>query len=114
MNRKAWRCALLLACAGSVHAFEAAIDPGTYLSAQLGGGRIAGGNLGGNANPWMRSRAGELRIVRPLSGGAGSRIDVVYVNEGHPDNKHCDGYALQWSKVWRDGERLSGEFGIGP
>jgi hypothetical protein len=114
MNGKAWPCALPLACAGSVHAADDAIEPGTYLSAQLGGGRIAGGNLGSNANPWMRSRAGELRIGRPLSGDDGSRIDVVYVNEGHPDNNHRDGYALQWSKVWRDGERLSGEFGIGP
>jgi hypothetical protein len=117
MNGNAWSCALLLlACAGSAIAADEAIDPGTYLSAQLGGGRISGGAFDSKpgANPWMRSRAGELRIGRPLSGAASSRIDVVYINEGHPDNNHRDGYALQWSKVWRDGERLSGEFGIGP
>jgi hypothetical protein len=112
MKAQAWICALLLGCIGSVHADEATTAPGTYLSAQLGGGRIAGGNASGNR--WMRSRAGELRIGRPLGDAADSRIDVVYYNEGHPDNNHRDGYALQWARVWRDGERLSGEFGIGP
>jgi hypothetical protein len=103
---------MLLGCTVSAHAGEETGDPGTYLSAQLGGGRIAGGNASGN--PWMRSRAGELRIGRALKEASSSRIDVVYYNEGHPDNNHRDGYALQWSRVWRDGERLSGEVGIGP
>lgn len=112
MNIDAWICALLLGCAGGVHAGDTS-DRGTYLSAQLGGGRIDGGsNFGGN--PWMRSRAGELRIGRPLSGAANSRLDIVYVNEGHPDNNHRDGYALQWTGVAGAGGRLSGEFGIGP
>jgi hypothetical protein len=116
MNGKAWGCAVLLACAGSVHAGDDANDQGTYLSAQLGGGRIAGGDFAGKpgANPWMRSRAGELRIGRSLAGSTDSRLDVVYYNEGHPDNNHRDGYALQWTHAWRAGARMGGEFGIGP
>jgi hypothetical protein len=111
MNVKAWSCAILLVCAGAARAGDDADAHGTYLSAQLGGGRIDGGNTG--ANPWMRSRAGELRIGRQ-AGGADSRLDVVYYNEGHPDNNHRDGYALQWTGIWRANERLGGEFGIGP
>ncbi|MGB9110037.1 MAG: hypothetical protein WCC39_15240, partial [Telluria sp.] len=84
---------------------------GTYLSAQLGGGRIDGGKAG--TNPWMRSRAGELRIGRQAA-GADSRLDVVYYNEGHPDNNHRDGYALQWTGIWGAGARVGAEFGIGP
>jgi hypothetical protein len=112
MKAQAWICALMLGYNGGVHAGEGANGIGTYLSAQLGGGRIDGGNASGN--PWMRSRAGELRIGRPLAFAADSRVDVVYYNEGHPDNKHRDGYALQWTRVWRDGQPWSGEFGIGP
>jgi hypothetical protein len=111
MKAQAWICALLLGCAGGVHADDLN-GRGTFLAAQLGGGRIDGG-IPVN-NPWMRSRAGELRIGRPLAFDTASRIDVVYYNEGHPDNNHRDGYALQWSRTWRNGERLSGEFGIGP
>jgi hypothetical protein len=110
MKAQACICALLLGWTGGVHAVEDTI--GTYLSAQLGGGRIDGGNASGNQ--WMRSRAGELRIGRPLSSAADNRADVVYYNEGHPDNNHRDGYALQWTRVWRDGQQWSGEFGIGP
>jgi hypothetical protein len=112
MKAQAWICALLLGWAGSAHADDATNDRGTYLSAQLGGGRIDGGNAGGNR--WMRSRAAELRIGRPLAGGTDSRIDIVYYNEGHPDNNHRDGYALQWTGLVGAGERVSGEFGIGP
>jgi hypothetical protein len=112
MKAQACICALLLGWASGVHADDGANGIGTYLSAQLGGGRIDGGNASGNR--WMRSRAGELRIGRPLPGMADSRLDVVYYNEGHPDNNHRDGYALQWTRVWRDGQLWSGEFGIGP
>jgi hypothetical protein len=51
---------MLLGCMLSAHADEDTKAPGTYLSAQLGGGRIAGGNASGNR--WMRSRAGEFGI----------------------------------------------------
>jgi hypothetical protein len=114
MKTSAWTCALLLAWAASASASagDDASDGGTYLSAQHGGGRIEGGRAVGNR--WMRSRAGEVRIGRPLNGAADSRIDVVYYNEGHPDNNHRDGFALQWAGVWRLDERFSGEFGIGP
>jgi hypothetical protein len=72
MKAQAWICALLLGWAGSAQADEATNDRGTYLSAQFGGGRIDGGNAGGNR--WMRSRAGELRIGRPLAGSTDSRM----------------------------------------
>jgi hypothetical protein len=111
--------ALLLGCVGSSHAGDdgsndgskAASDPGPYLSAQLGGGRIDGGNASGNR--WMRSRAGEYRFGRPQATGA--RLDVVYYNEGHPDNNHRDGFALQEVVSARTaGGRVGAEFGIGP
>jgi hypothetical protein len=112
-------CTLLLVCAGSTHAGDGVIDgvdPGPYLSAQLGGGRIDGGNASGNR--WMRSRAGEFRFGRPqttLPGAAGARLDVVYYNEGHPDNNHRDGFALQEVvSVRTPGGRLGAELGIGP
>lgn len=112
MKARACICVLLLAWAGSAKAGDETADSGTYLSVQHGGGRIEGGQAVGNR--WMRSRAGELRIGRPLNEAAGSRIDVVYYNEGHPDNNHRDGFALQWAGVWRAGERMSAEFGVGP
>jgi hypothetical protein len=119
MKAKPWLCAVLLACAGGSRADEGVtdgVDPGPYLSAQLGGGRIDGGNASGNR--WMRSRAGEFRFGRPqtsLSGTTGARFDVVYYNEGHPDNNHRDGYALQEVvSVRTAGGRLGAELGIGP
>ena len=112
MRARACICALLLAWAGSANAGDEVIDSGTYLSVQHGGGRIAGGQAVGNR--WMRSRAGELRIGRPLSETADSRLDVVYYNEGHPDNNHRDGFALQWAGVRQLDDRFSTEFGIGP
>jgi hypothetical protein len=118
MKARAWFCALLLGCAGGSHAAEGIvdqgiIDPGTYLSAQLGSGRIDGGEAIGNR--WMRSRAGEMRIGRPQSAQpGGSRIDIVYYNEGHPDNNHRDGFALQWVGVVGAGQLLGAELGIGP
>jgi hypothetical protein len=112
MRARACICALLLAWAGSANAGDEAIDSGTYLSVQHGGGRIEGGRAAGNR--WMRSRAGELRIGRPLNGAADSRIDVVYYNEGHPDNNHRDGFALQWAGVRQLDDRFSTELGVGP
>ena len=109
-------CALLLINAGSGRAEDVTSDPGPYLSAQLGGGRIDGGNASGNH--WMRSRAGEYRFGHPqtaLTGSTGARLDVVYYNEGHPDNNHRDGFALQEVLgVRTPGGRLGAEFGIGP
>jgi hypothetical protein len=114
-------CATLLVCAGSSHADDggrddAVTDRGPYLSAQLGGGRIDGGNASGNR--WMRSRAGEVRIGRPQAARTGAtdgRIDVVYYNEGHPDNNHRDGFALQEVLgVYSPRGRIGAEIGIGP
>jgi hypothetical protein len=115
MKAQACICALLLGWAGGVHASDEAVERGPYLSAQLGGGRIDGGNASGNQ--WMRSRAGEMRIGRPLSAQPGAldgRLDVVYYNEGHPDNNHRDGFALQLAGAFRIGGRLGVELGAGP
>jgi hypothetical protein len=122
-------CALLLGCAGGAQAAgntgEALnmpddYDHGAYLSLEFGNGRIHGGNASGYR--WMRGRTFEVRAGRqqdtlfgkPLPGGLSERIDFVHYNEGHPDNNHRDGFALQWLAVRPLGSRLTAELGIGP
>jgi hypothetical protein len=88
-------------------------EPGAYLSATFGNGRMQGGNTEGTR--WMRGRTFEIRAGREqpeLFGG--DRIDFVHYNEGHPDNNHRDGFALQWLALRQFGTRLEGEVGIGP
>jgi hypothetical protein len=98
-------------------------ERGAYLSATFGNGRIGGPDTG----PYrlMRWRAAELRVGSDLNpalvgedslrnASAGARIDVVYVNEGHPDNNHRDGFALQLVYAHRFGRRLFAEAGAGP
>lgn len=114
----------LLASSSIVHAAEPSADErGAYLSAELGNGRIGGPDTG----PYklMRWRAFETRIGRDLNpallkeqslagAGSGTRIDVVYYNEGHPDNNHRDGFALQFVYARRLSDALTAEIGIGP
>jgi hypothetical protein len=119
--------AVLLACAGIARAqtaptdvTDAPDDHGAYLSAVFGNGRIHGGNAEGNR--WMRGRTFELRAGRqqrtlfgePLPDSLSERIDFVHYNEGHPDNNHRDGFALQWLLVRRLGTRGAVELGAGP
>ncbi|WP_296949089.1 hypothetical protein [uncultured Massilia sp.] len=88
-------------------------QPGAYLSAVFGNGRMHGGNDEGTQ--WMRKRTFEVRAGREepdLFGGG--RIDFVHYNEGHPENNHRDGFAVQWLKVGNLGGRLEGELGLGP
>jgi hypothetical protein len=89
-------------------------QPGAYLSAELGNGKIAG--PGAVGFPYMRWRAVEVRAGRDLGAGGpdSPRIDFVYDNEGHPDNNHRDGYALQFTFVHSLGERLTAELSAGP
>jgi hypothetical protein len=89
-------------------------QPGAYLSGELGNGIIKGPGATGHTE--MRWRAVEVRAGRDLgAGGADSpRIDFVYNNEGHPDNNHRDGYALQFTWVHSLGARLSAELSAGP
>jgi len=115
--------ALLLgsaACPAQAQTSAAPTDsegPGAYLSLEFGNGRIYGGNRddapGGSRS--MGRRAFEARAGReepsPLGPG---RIDFVHYNEGHPDNNHRDGFALQWVGVRPLGSTLTGELGIGP
>lgn len=118
---------LLLACAGMAHAQTGPIDVtdtpddhGAYLSLVFGNGRIHGGNAEGNR--WMRGRTFEIRAGRqqrtlfgsPLPDSLSERIDFVHYNEGHPDNNHRDGFALQWLMVRKLGAGSSVELGVGP
>jgi hypothetical protein len=75
-----------------------------YASLALGNGILYGPGL--STQKPMRWRAAEIRFGPTIdlfglvaSGrippGEAPRLDIVYYNEGHPDNNHRDGYALQ-------------------
>jgi hypothetical protein len=102
-------CALLLGGA----ALQAHARPGAYLSLGFGNGRMQGGDFEGER--WMGGRALEIRAGssedKVFGGG---RIDFVHYNEGHPDNNHRDGFAVQWLAVRPLGASWTGELGIGP
>jgi hypothetical protein len=110
----------LFACAGSGAAQDGADNHGAYLSLTFGNGRIEGGNATGNT--WMRGRTLEVRagdqqrtlFDLPLPQGAIMRTDFVHYNEGHPDNNHRDGFAIQWLTVQPLGDTLVFEAGAGP
>ena len=121
---KASTCILALsaAVAGPAHAQAPGStpadggQPGAYLSLEFGNGSIHGGNTDGS--PGSRSMGGRALEVRggqeqttPFGPG---RIDFVHYNEGHPDNNHRDGFALQWVAVQPLGSSLTGELGAGP
>jgi hypothetical protein len=92
-------------------------DRGAYLSLAFGNGRIHGGNASGNT--WMRGRTFEVRAGRQqhdlfgltLPSAWTMRVDFVHYNEGHPDNNHRDGFALQWLNVARISHAWTGEPG---
>ena len=95
-------------------------DRGAYLSLAFGNGRIHGGDASGNT--WMRGRTFEVRAGRQqhdlfglnLPSAWTMRVDFVHYNEGHPDNNHRDGFALQWLNVARISHAWTGELGVGP
>ncbi|GAB3459481.1 hypothetical protein GCM10027321_17290 [Massilia terrae] len=117
---------LLLASLASISPAQAQLiadsPRGAYFSAGFGNGSIDGPGAVGYRN--MRWRAFESRIGRDLNprlvgegsleGAATARIDFVYYNEGHPDNNHRDGFALQLSYARRFGEALTAELSAGP
>ena len=120
-------CVLLMTCAGLARAqstpedvTDAPDDHGAYLSLVFGNGRIHGGNAEGYR--WMRGRTFEVRAGRqqrtlfgaPLPDSLSERIDFVHYNEGHPDNNHRDGFAVQWLAVRQLGARSAVELGVGP
>ncbi|MET0857702.1 MAG: hypothetical protein ABWY27_13190 [Telluria sp.] len=115
--------AAVLAAAGGAPAQTPDADPrGAYLSAQHGDGRIYGDNLRGDRS--MSWRASELRLGRELDPAllgldsarrdASVRIDFVYNNEGHPDNHHRDGFALQATFTRALGAGVTAELSAGP
>lgn len=88
-----------------------------YVSAMIGDGMINGAGAIGHRS--MRARAAEIRMGHTIdpfgwvaSGNTSAtdapRLDLVYINEGHPDNNHRDGYAIQY--VYR--KTLSAELGL--
>lgn len=88
-------------------------ENGAYLSLEFGNGRMHGENPQGSRS--MEGRAFEVRAGRAEDGRPGpGRIDFVHYNEGHPDDNHRDGFAVQWVAVRPLGKRLTGELGAGP
>jgi len=108
---------LLLAAAAAAqaqsdHPEDTPDQPGAYLSAVFGNGRMHGDNDEGTQ--WMRKRTFEVRAGRETPNLAdGTRVDFVHYNEGHPENNHRDGFAVQWLAV-RPLGGLEGELGLGP
>jgi hypothetical protein len=83
-----------------------------YASAEVGDGRASNGGD-------MERKTFEVRFGTVLpSGGLGdegeARIDIVHYNEGHPENNHRDGFAVQIVVRAKIFNRLSGEVGVGP
>jgi hypothetical protein len=113
----------LLAVSATSHAqlFESD-QRGAYLSMQLGNGTIDGPQAIGYRK--MRRRAFETRVGRDLNphllgedsldGKSSARVDVVYYNEGHPDNNHRDGFSLQFTYARRFSDALAAELSAGP
>ena len=94
-----------------------------YAAASMGDGVIRGEGATGHRT--MRWRAGEIRIGHTfdpfglvdkgyVNASEAPRLDIVYYNEGHPDNNHRDGYAAQL--VFRKNLQptLGVELGVGP
>lgn len=89
-----------------------------YASAIMGNGTVYGTNTSGH--PGMRWRAGEIRLGHtidlfgPATQDHALRLDAVYYNEGHPDNNHRDGYALQMMYRTKLYPEFDLELGAGP
>lgn len=72
----------------------------------------------------MGWRSGELRVGRAMApalvdedsitGKSTTRIDIVYCNEGHPYNKHRDGFALQATYTGPLNGTFTAELSAGP
>ncbi|NDP60322.1 MAG: hypothetical protein GZ090_13310 [Oxalobacteraceae bacterium] len=97
-------------------------DHRAYVSGMYGNGKIDGENVRGKTTlGW----AFEVRFGKEVNlpgVGAGKlfsadekfRVDVVHYNEGHPDNNHRDGFALQGIYNKPLGKTVSAEVGLGP
>jgi hypothetical protein len=93
-----------------------------YAAGTYGNGSIHGGNAtGDNQMGWaFEVRFGTELDLPGLKAGQlfapdeKFRVDVVHYNEGHPDNHHRDGFALQgvYSKLLS--RKFTAELGVGP
>ncbi|WP_148415459.1 hypothetical protein [Noviherbaspirillum massiliense] len=93
------------------------------MSAIFGNGKAYGKNVGSDTT--VHWRAMDVRFGRDLSPSffypasllsdrEKLRADMVYYNEGHPNNNHRDGFAAQLVYANRFRRNLAVEFGIGP
>jgi hypothetical protein len=109
--------------ASTVAPFIGATPYTGYAAASWGDGLISGNGAIGQKS--MRGRAAEIRIGHTfdpfglVSGGyvaapQAPRLDIVYYNEGHPDNNHRDGYAVQMVFRKKIQQVWDLELGIGP
>ena len=94
-------------------------SPGTMLAALPPSGRelyssfLWGDGRGGDEQDRsMQGRAFELRMGKEF--WRNTRIDFVHYNEGHPQNNHRDGFALQGVYRFSPGQRFALEFALGP
>ncbi len=84
-----------------------------YVSAMAGDGIINGAGAIGHRS--MRARAAEIRMGHVIGASNDApRLDLAYINEGHPDNNHRDGYAIQYVYRKTLGSELGLELGAGP
>ena len=97
-------------------------DHRAYVSGVYGNGKIDGENVRGKTTMGW---AFEVRFGKEVNlPGVGNgklfsedekfRVDVVHYNEGHPDNNHRDGFALQGIYNKPLSKRISAEVGLGP
>ncbi len=89
-----------------------------YASGTYGNGKINGGAAtGDNQMGWaFEARFGtELNLSSKLfSPDEKIRVDVVHYNEGHPENNHRDGFALQGIYSKPLSRNFTAELGAGP
>ena len=93
-----------------------------YASGTYGNGKINGGNATGDDQMgWaFEVRFGtELDLPGSNAGKLFSadekfRVDVVHYNEGHPENHHRDGFALQAVYSKPLSQKFTAELGVGP
>ncbi|MFT5591175.1 MAG: hypothetical protein ACI9ZF_003371 [Bradyrhizobium sp.] len=97
-------------------------DHRAYVSGVYGNGKIEGENVRGKTTlGWaFEVRFGkEVNLPAVGNGKLFSadekfRVDVVHYNEGHPDNNHRDGFALQGIYNKPLSKSISAEVGLGP
>lgn len=61
----------------------------------------------------LKKRAVSIRIGKEIGKDGKVRVDFVHLNEGHPENNHRDGFALQGTYVLHITENLNAEGSLG-